>query len=214
MLPPNMSQDEYERETDRLVELGWAFRAPHPRGEGTVVVPWMPPEVEKRVAAELEAVFEHVDQGPWLMLSYLDLAVCDSPFIEHTSPKWIGDYFSHERYILHRWYTKLQIAFVFQPETYRPKTLFRTRETLRRQWPIMRDYVAAGICAQNRVLLFKIQPNELSYDGIVRKIKGFAPVKPLKKNGPIDITMKKLTRLYIRSLNERTDERPMLNGTL
>lgn len=212
MLPSGMSHEEFDRTAERLVELGWAFRAPDPNGEGTLIAPWMPPEVEERVADELMSVFEHVDQGVWLTQSYLDLAVFDENYVDNAIPSWLAEYFGDGAYILHRWYKQMNIAFVFQPMSYDRKTVCSNPFEADKYWSILRDYIAAGICAQNRVLLIKIQPENLSYEGIVAKISGFLPVKPMKAGGPIEQTMKGLTARYLQSIGRPVSARLLNNN--
>lgn len=201
-MPGGSKRHEFGEAAERLVELGWAFRAPKPDGDGTFIAPWMPPEIEQRLADELLAVFEKVDQGVWLMLSYLDLAVFDENYVDYARPTWLIDYFGEDGYTLHRWYEDLSVAFVFQPLEGDPKKVMRDWTVAQKHWPIVKDYIAAGVCAQNEVLLIKIGPEDLSYDGIATKIKPFLPVKPMKKGGPIEETMTELTNRYLRTLRK------------
>lgn len=202
MLPNGMSRDRFEQTAERLVELGWAFKATDPNGGGTTIAPWVPPEIEQRLADELVSTFSRVDQGPWLMRSFLDLAVFDDDYIDGASPPWLVDCFPDGPYVLGRWYRRASIAFTFQPKKYDRRAIFAAHSETAEHWGIIRDYIAAGLCAHQQVLLIKIQPPDLSYEGMVRKVRGLLPIRPFKAGGPIDKTMTKLTERYLQSLED------------
>jgi hypothetical protein len=195
-----LPRETFRRSVKHLLKQGWAFRGVGVEGGPTIVVAWMPPEVELLVAAELGKVRnEIVNVGEWLMKNILDMIIGDPNFHDNARPSWLAAMDGGGRLEMDRWYRLLKLVVEFHGRQHFGISDFApTDEELSRQ--IMRDDAKAGMCAREGITLIEVSTADLSYVKMVDKLTTLAPavpVLPVKQDGAVFKTLRRLCAAYI-----------------
>ena len=208
-----MPRETFRRSVRSLLEHGWAYKGAGVAGSPVVVVAWMPAEVELRVAAELETVRnEVVNAGEWLMKNILDMVIGDPDFHDNARPSWLASTDGGGRFEMDRWYRRLKLVVEFHgPQHFSISIYTPTDEELSQQ--VMRDDAKTGMCAREGITLIEITTADLSHVEIVKKLSGIVPVLPVKKDGAVFQTLRKLCKGYMaRATKEEKKRRAQQRG--
>lgn len=198
----------------RLVKCGWAYELPQQDRRSALIVPWMPSDVEKLVAAELEQVRNEVAFiGEWLMKCILFLIVDDRDYRYNVRPAWLNAGDGRGNLEIDYWQRGDRVAIEFQGmQHYRLEPVFHKDkgQFLDQQ---VRDYVKAGLCIRNGAKYIEISAVELSFEAIVAKIQGILPLRPIPMDGPIVRTLENMCQSYVNSVHRalrRSNDMPPL----
>lgn len=186
----------------RLVDTGWVYTHLAPgRVRGKVFIPWMPDEVEQRVASLLAQRRTTVRYySEWLMRCLLDLLVPDMAYIDNAYPNWLITPQGGLRLQLDRWYEDLNVAFEFQgPQHFQKGDRFvRTDEDLSRR--LRYDGEKIRLCSLQQVELIEVTGPELDFESFRDKIRGKVPLLPLRESGPLYRELLGMSRQYVSYL--------------
>lgn len=190
-----ISYETFRRSVRRLIQYGWAEEIPF--GEGYIIVPWMPVEVEQKVADKLARVRDEAPfLGEWLMRCMLDAMVLDNDYSDNARPAWFVSGDGSGRYELDRWYRSARVAFEFQgPQHYRTGNMYVTNETELNE-RIHRDRLKAGICNMEGIRLIQVTPTDLTFTRLRDKLDGLLPLAPVRDNRPLSRTLEQMARSY------------------
>lgn len=115
--------------------------------------------------------------GEALMREFLTLLVDCDEFEDDASPGFLINPYTNEEMQFDRFYPP-SVAFEFNgPQHYGPTRLFPDAEEARRQQA--RDLIKLGICAARGIRLVVIHAEDLTLEGMRRKVEGLLPLRCL-----------------------------------
>lgn len=156
------------------------------RGERSEIwVPWMPLELEHRLALEMEKL---VDMAPYrgekLLKTLLDIIVDDEEFLDNARPEWTALGPGDTAVEFDRYYPRRMVAIEFQGrQHYQTVVLANAKTDLQRRLQL--DGRKALACLRQGVQLIEIADIELSYDKVATKLSGVLPLIPPLMGRPI-----------------------------
>lgn len=146
-----------------------------------LVWPGLEQELNRLALAEwrLEKAEYH---GEALMREYLSLLVDSDQFEDNATPGWLINPRTGEELQLDRFYPP-QVAFEFNGAQHYRKTRRFSREHSVAQRE--RDCIKLGLCAERRVSLVVVHPEDLSADRMRRKVGSLLPPRDLAGYGAL-----------------------------
>ncbi|MFS8628991.1 MAG: hypothetical protein FWJ73_06505 [Limnochordales bacterium] len=186
-----------------LRERDWVYPFRIPKQRSLVYVPFMPLEVERLVAAELERWFDAVSsRGEQLLKAFLDLLVDDDHFLDNARPSWAAAGPGDAPPEFDRIYPHWRVAIDFQGrQHYEEATFPDGKSDLKRQQSL--DARKALACLRQQYTLVEIADVELSYETIVAKLRGLLPMIPPLTHRPLFRTLQALCREHAQQAAER-----------
>jgi hypothetical protein len=145
------------------------------------------PEV-RRAAAEAEAAARRLERaenrGEALMQEYLSLLVDCTDFADNIKPGWLVNPLTGERLELDRFYISKKVAFEYHGDQHHRATERFPQASVESQ--IVRDFMKAGRCLYEEVLLVVLFPEDLSLQGMLRKVgRSGLPMRSLDGQAPL-----------------------------
>lgn len=142
--------------------------------------------VLERVQAELAAVQRRVERAPYLgeaiMKELLSLLVASDQFENNARPGFLVNPRTRELMEFDRFYPP-SVAFEFQgPQHYQSSERFSEDEVNEQK---ARDLMKMGICCLRSIRLAMIYPEDLSVDGMTKKVGDLLPLRDLIDLKPI-----------------------------
>lgn len=188
----------------RLIELDWAYRFPHPKTGRTIIVPWMPLDIEAAVARQVEYRSGLVpNKGEWLMKALLDVIVDDKRYEDNARPAWAVSGSGSDRLEFDRWYTEAKVAIEFQGRQHYEEVTFSDGRKSNFEAQRVRDGLKALLCSRQEVVFVEIPWTELSYETIVAKLEGRLPLVPPLFDRPLFRCLQNLCHSYVNSAKQR-----------
>jgi len=159
---------------------GWVS-VDRPRRKGSFQITLRNPHAE-RVRLAIAAIERRLQRAPFLgealMREYLTLLVDCDDYEDDASPGFLVNPYTNEELQFDRFYPP-NIAFEFNgPQHYGPTRLFPDAEEARRQRA--RDLIKLGICAERGIRLVIVHAEDLTLEGMQRKVKGLLPLRDLE----------------------------------
>lgn len=186
-----------------LREHDWVYAYRIPKQRGLVYVPFMPLEIERMVAAEVERWLDTVsNRGEHLLKAFLDLLVDDNHCLDNVRPSWTAIGPGDVPLELDRIYPEQRVAIEFQGRQHYEEMLFPDgKSDLKRQQSL--DARKALACLRQHYKFVEIADVELSYGTIVAKLGGLLPMIPPLTNRPLFRTLENLCREHAKWATER-----------
>lgn len=201
-------KETLRRAIRRLIECGWAYEHPGDDSRSPLIVPWMPPDVERMIVNELIKVRREVGPaGEWLMKCILYVAVDEHDFRDNVRPEWFTLGVGRGRFEMDRWFRRANVAVEFhgmQHYQYDPK-FHKSREEFAEQQ--VRDNAKVGLCARRGIRYVEIPAPELGFAKVVNRVEDLLPLRPVRMDSPLVVTLDDLCRSYVNTVR-RAQRRP------
>jgi len=132
-------------------------------------------------------------RGEALMREYLSLLIASDQYEDDAAPGFLINPLTQERMQLDRYYPP-DVAFEHNgPQHYGPTDRFSQEDAAKQQ---ARDYMKIGICHLRGINLVIIHPEDLSLDGMRRKVGNRLPLRDLVGREPLIRWLESLSRRY------------------
>lgn len=184
----------------RLVDTGWAYmHIPPGRKRGSIVVPWMPVNIEEQLASALaERRASVLYFGEWLMRCLLDLFVKDLVYHDNAHPQWQTTP-EGKRLQLDRWYYAANVAFEFQGRQHFEKDneFVKTDADLSRRFDS--DGEKIRLCSLHGVQLIELRADDLDFHRLqvtLAELAGKLQIVPVRERGPLFRMITGMCRQY------------------
>lgn len=204
----NLARETFRRSVQKLISFDWAYAVQTDNPRSSLIVPSVPPDVEKLMIHALERTKNEVAfVGEWLMKCILDIIVDDHDFRDNARPNWLVSGGGSGRFELDRWYRSAKVACDFHgSQHYSPGSTLHDgiNEFQLQQW---RDNVKAGICVRNGVKYVEISAKELSFDSIIEKLYGILPLRPIRMDRPLIQMISNMCVSYANAVNREERRR-------
>lgn len=170
-------RETFRTSVAKLKKIGWVIElGPAPRG-GTIVYPWMPVEVERRLVDELEKARQDVPNfGEWLLKLKVVLVVQDRKYRDNARPAWLVSGDGSGRFEIDIWFYEAGVAIEFQGRHHHRSGGRFANLQGDNSAQIERDNIKAGICARAGVRYIEFTGRDLSFQRIIDKLDGVLPV--------------------------------------
>ncbi len=179
-----------------LLKAGWIGMDRDKYKRRYLIYPKIPPEVQKRMVAELIERLEIVGfLGEALMRAWLDFLLNDDDYLDNFRPKFLVNPRTGELLEYDRLHPRLKAAFEFNgPQHYRRTRKHSSQEELDDQKT--RDLVKKAISMEQGIRLIVIEAKDLTLQGMLAKLQGL-PLRRFDANGPYIRALEKLSRQYM-----------------
>jgi len=156
----------------------------------------------ERMEAELAEMRRHLEcaefKGEALMKEWLSLRVDSKDYADNVRPGFLENPASGENLEFDRWYF-CGVAFEFNgPQHYGPTERYPDPERARQA--MARDALKRELAEKRGIKVVVIRPEDLSYDGIGRKINGLLPLRDVLRDDPRVAYLTKLSVAYQRKV--------------
>lgn len=115
-------------------------------------------------------------EGEAIMQEYLSLLIESTDYVDNIRPGWLTNPLTGERLELDRLYGR-EVAFEFHGDQHFEASGDYSQADLDAQK--LRDYIKAGICLYEGVHLIIVRHEDLSLQGMIRKVGRCMPLRPL-----------------------------------
>jgi len=192
------SRETLRRALRLLVETGWLVieRRKGATHEFTLRKP------HRRQYQEVEVARRRLNRalylGEALMRELLNLVVDSDEYEDNASPGYLINYFTGERMEFDRYYAP-NVAIEYNgPQHYVTTELYDDEEELVKQ--VGRDAMKRKICELRGIPLIVIHPEDLTVEGIQKKVAGLLPLRDLTNHQPLVAFLERRARAYIRKV--------------
>lgn len=173
-----LSREALRQSLLRLKQSGWVIESSSTPYGGVVVHAWMPVEVERQLADELERVSRDVKYlGECLLRWALDLLIEDREYQDNVRPTWLVSGTGSQAFEVDRMLPRHRVAIEFQGRYHHLGQAMTPEEESRVQEQIDRDNIKAGLLSKAGVRLVEFSGRDLSFERIVEKLDGVVPVQ-------------------------------------
>lgn len=191
-----------KRALKNLAETGWLEMAQ--KSQRAPVRFTLRDPVSERGRAEVERIRRRLDEarflGEALMRAYLSLLVDSEEYEDDAAPGFLVNPLTDERMELDRYYPPA-VAFEFNgPQHYGATERFSEESAAKQRG---RDYMKLGICAERGIRLVFIHPEDLSLEGLRRKIGSLLPLRDLTGHELPVAFLETVSRRYRRKAGRR-----------
>lgn len=177
-----------------LAREGWVIKAKD--GRRVVPVPGVPYVVQEQMVRELHvglSVAPH--KGEFTMKKWLDYLVLPVECIDNARPAFLQSPDTGEPLEYDRYYPSHKVAFEFQgPQHFGPTKVYANQDQFRQTR--RRDVMKRGLSSENEVILVMITPDDLSLEGMLRKIPSVLPRAAIDPNSPYVRELERLSAEY------------------
>ncbi|MFZ5815225.1 MAG: ArsR family transcriptional regulator [Bacillota bacterium] len=133
-------------------------------------------------------------KGEAIMREYLSLLIDSDQFEDNASPGFLVNPYTGEEMQFDRFYPP-DVAFEFNgAQHFGPTARYPDEEKARRQ--MGRDYIKMGICISRSIRLVVLLAEDLSLDGIRRKVDGLLPLRDLTGQERLINYLERVARNY------------------
>jgi len=184
------------RALSSLVDAGWLeVRRSGKTGLLTIAVLNPQLEAQKQTIAEID---RRLEKAPWrgegIMREWLTFLIDRDNFEDDASPGFLVNPYTAEELKLDRLYPP-DVAFEFNgPQHYGPTQLYPSEEEARKQ--MARDLIKLAICMQRGIQLVVIHAEDLSLEGMLRRIPDGLPLRSLDYQEVVIAHLESLSRAY------------------
>jgi len=179
-----------------LSDLRWIAATQTNRRRPLVLSLRNPEEVERVIRAVQQRLARATFLGEALMREYLTLLVDSDEYDDDASPGFLINPYTGEEMHFDRYYPPY-VAFEFNgPQHYGPTELYPDEEAARKQQG--RDLIKRGICASRGIHLVYIHPEDLSLEGMLRKVQGLLSLRCLDGQEELIAFLESRARPYRR----------------
>lgn len=214
-----LDDETVRRSLKRLVRTGWAeclddsqlHKIGVDAGRGTsgqrktVIAPWLPRDIEARVADHLSLVrWGSRPIGEWLMRCWLDLIVASRKYIDNSRPTWLRLPSASAPLELDRDYPEERVGLEYQGSHHFIKggKYAQSQSDVNEQYE--RDCAKIGVCQRNNYTLIEVTRQDLSMSTMMEKVKGRLPLAYFREDGEIRLKLTEISEHY-KSLAPRDD---------
>lgn len=182
----------------QLQELDWAYSYRDPVRRKIIRVPWMPLDLEGRLADEFEMMLQTTkNRGERIMKGWLDVFVDDAHFYDNHHFKWAVSPDGKITYEWDRGYIRAMVVIEFQGRQHFETVTFRGKETdLQEQ--MARDRAKMLVCEREKHVYVEIADIDLSWETVHRKLNGVLPLLEPPKDRPLFRKLRLLSADYAR----------------
>lgn len=199
----NMPYETVRGAVQQLIETGWAYRCRQSSTGRVIVVTWMPKDVERDLARQVELRSGLVaNKGEWTMKAYLDLYVDDRDYEDNARPQWAVSGDGSGRSEIDRWYKGARVAIEFQGRQHYEIVTFSDGRSSNLEAQRMRDGLKALLCLRQGITFVEIPATELSYETIVGKLEGHLPLIPPLVDRPLFQCLQNLSHSYVNAARQ------------
>lgn len=196
-----MHYESLRRHVRQLKKLDWVYEFKHPETKQKVIVPWMPLDVEHKVANMLERMRQRTPfWGEWLLKAMLDLLVDDDDYVDNSRPEWAVSGDGSSRLEFDRLYETAGVAIEFQGRQHYQMSAF-TPDKRALQQRTERDGLKALACIRRNIAFVEFAANELSYDTVTAKLGHLLPLIPPRFDRPIFRTLTNMCHSYVNYIH-------------
>lgn len=188
----------------QLKELHWAYSFTDPATGHTIIVPWMPLDVEAMLAEELKILLDTApNRGESLLKAFLDIFVDDPHFFDNHRYRWVVTS-DGIRLEIDRYYVDARVAIEFQGRQHFETVSFRDgKSDLQAQ--LARDRTKYLACKRQKVAFVEIADIELSWETVCTKLGGLLPLLHPPKDRPLFRTLEELAVSHAKWARSKRD---------
>jgi hypothetical protein len=152
--------------------------------------------------AEMKRHLESADfKGEALMKEWLSLRVASKDYADNVRPGFLENPQSGENLEFDRWYF-CGVAFEFNGrQHYGPTEKYPDVDRARQA--MVRDATKRALSQERGIKVVIVRPEDLSYDGIGRKIEGLLPLREVPRDDPRLVFLTRLSTAYQRKISGR-----------
>lgn len=192
----DLSSNTVKDAIKHLSDLRWIASSQANRRRPLVLTLRQPEEVGRTISVARQRLDRAPFMGEALMREYLTLLVDSDEYDDDASPGFLINPYTGEEMQFDRYYPPY-VAFEFNgPQHYGPTELYPNEEEARKQQG--RDLIKRGICASRGINLIYIHPEDLSLEGMLRKVQGLLPVRSLDGQEELIAFLESRARPYRR----------------
>lgn len=199
-----LAPETLRRAVRTLIENEWAVEFHREGLRSPLIVPWMPPHVERMVVHEMRDVRREVGRvGEWTLECILCLAVDDRDFRRNVRPEWFTLGVGEGRMEIDFWFRRRRVAIEFQGRQhyeYEPEMHENRREFMEQQ---RRDNIKAGLCLRHGIHYIEIPAHELSIDYVREKVQGVLPLRPFPGDSPVVRAINEMCLSYVNTVHRK-----------
>ena len=197
-------KETLRRAVRMLIENQWAMEFRREGSRSPVIVPWMPPAVERMVVSELREVRGEVGRvGEWNLECILYLTVDDRDVRRNARPEWFTLGVGDGRMEIDFWFWKHRVAIEFQGRQhfeYDPE-LYESRRDFIEQ--LRRDNIKAGLCMRHGIHYIEIPADKLSIGYVTDRVKPVLPLRPFPEDSPLVRAVHELCLSYVNAVSRK-----------
>lgn len=191
-----------------LAERGWITKIK--KGPSTVPLPTMPHPIQEQMVKDLHVSYRASPlKGEYLTKAWLNHLVLTDEYVDNARPSFLQNPLTGELMELDRFMPALNAGVEYHgPQHFSPTKAFPDTAQFRRRKA--RDLMKRSLCEENDITLIVITAEDLSLEGILRKLPKGLPVRRVDVNGPYIEALETLSAEYrmglTRAMSRETRE--------